>query len=596
MAVSGQMVALEEARRLVAHTLLVREEAEIVLSLLKDAETGQRGFLITGDPKYLEPYDGALDLLPVHIRQLRSLTEDNPVQKANLDRLDTLITAKLQELETTIGIRRRQGLPAVLPIVSSNVGKRTMDTIRALMATVRQEEDRLYDERTSRLAREARLARVLEVVGFVFALGLVTVATALLVRASRQREEEQATRRVSEALAAASVESEERLRVTVESIGDAVIATDEVGYVTLMNPVAQAMTGWTEASARGRALEEIFIIVDETSRRPVENPTTKVLREGKIVAMANHTVLIARDGREIQIDDSAAPIRAADGRLQGVVLVFRGVTEQRMRERERAALLDHEQAARREAEAASRAKDEFLAILSHELRTLLNAIFGWVRMLRRGDLEPVAATRAIEVIERNTREHVQLIEALLDMSRVITGKLMLEMRAMDLRAVAEAAVDTVSAAAAANGVRLETHYASAPASVFGDPERLQQVVWNLLTNAVKFTPPNGRIDVWLEGTESEVELRIVDTGRGIAAELLPNVFDRFRQGDASLTRTEPGLGIGLALVRHLVEMHGGTVRADSEGDGRGATFTVRLPRRTTGSPPAPFARGPGDLG
>ena len=200
-----QMVALEEARRLVAHTLLVREEAEIVLSLLKDAETGQRGFLITGDPKYLEPYDGALDLLPVHIRQLRSLTEDNPVQKANLDRLDTLITAKLQELETTIGIRRRQGLPAVLPIVSSNVGKRTMDTIRALMATVRQEEDRLYDERTSRLAREARLARVLEVVGFVFALGLVTVATALLVRASRQREEEQATRRVSEEIGRAHV-------------------------------------------------------------------------------------------------------------------------------------------------------------------------------------------------------------------------------------------------------------------------------------------------------------------------------------------------------------------------------------------------------
>jgi PAS domain S-box-containing protein len=575
-----QMLRLQDARDLTTHTLLVREEIEILFSLIKDAETGQRGFLLTGDPKYLEPYEAATRLVLVHTTRLRELTADNAAQQAQLVRLDGLVGAKLSELATTLRAARTEGFPTASRIVRTDVGIRLMDDIRTLLAAMRDEESRLYAERERRMDQAARTATTGNIAGLVVAFALVLGATLLTVRAIRHRDREHALRQTSEAMAAASQASEARLRTTLESIGDGVITTDDAGRVTLMNPVAQALTGWTDAGARGRPIEDVFAIINEATRQPVENPVTKVRREGNIVGLANHTILISRDGREIPIADSAAPIKVAGGRVQGVVVVFRDVTSQYELERQRTSVLQIEQAARQEAEAANRAKDEFVATLSHELRTPLSSIFGWTRMLQSGALDATAAHRAVEVIERNARTQMQLIDDLLDTSRMVAGKLRLELHAVDLGGVVNAAVDTIRPAAQAKGVGIEVHVSEPPVIVAGDPDRLQQVVWNLLSNAIRFTPAGGHVDVWLEAHQGQQQIRVVDTGSGIKPEFLPHVFERFRQADASSSRTYSGLGIGLALVRHLVELHGGAVVAQSEGEGRGATFCVRLPRRS----------------
>jgi CheY-like chemotaxis protein len=240
-------------------------------------------------------------------------------------------------------------------------------------------------------------------------------------------------------------------------------------------------------------------------------------------------------------------------------------------------LLEKEQRARAAAEAASRAKDEFLAVLSHELRTPLNAVYGWARMLRAGEIEGEAVPRALDVIMRNANAQVQLIDDMLDVSRIVTGKMRLDVRAVDLKAVVEAALDAVRPAAEAKGLRLQPVLDPQAFGITGDPDRLQQVVWNLLINAVKFTPRGGRIQVHLERVSSLVEITVSDTGQGIPPDVLPHVFERFQQGDSTSTRRHTGLGLGLALVRHLVELHGGSVEASSAGEGQGATFVVKLP-------------------
>jgi len=393
---------------------------------------------------------------------------------------------------------------------------------------------------------------------------------------ARIRERDQALL-AERAARAASEKDEARLSVTLRSIGDAVITTDPAGHVTMLNPVAQALTGWNEAAATGKPIETVFHIVQEETRRRLESPVSKVFREGRVVGLANHTLLIARDGRETPIEDSAAPIRAADGTLIGIVLVFRDASERREAERRIQTLLDREQEARRAAETVSRSKDEFVATVSHELRTPLNAIFGWVRLLRSGSLNPAQHAHALEVVERNTRAQAQLIEDLLDMSRVVTGHLRLDMRKTDLPAVVQSAVDAVRPAAEARELTISLDLDPLVRPISADPDRLQQIIWNLLTNSVKFTEKGGRIDVSLKTDGSDAVLRVKDTGIGISPDLLPHVFERFRQGVSSPSRVHGGLGIGLALVRHIAEMHGGSVIAESEGEGKGATFTLRIP-------------------
>jgi signal transduction histidine kinase/CheY-like chemotaxis protein len=230
-----------------------------------------------------------------------------------------------------------------------------------------------------------------------------------------------------------------------------------------------------------------------------------------------------------------------------------------------------------EAEAANRAKDEFLATLSHELRTPLTAILGWARLLRTGNLPEGTVGGALETIERNAKAQSQLIDELLDVSRIVTGKLRLDTRPVEIGRVIEAAVESVRPAARARNIRLEVELAPLGDPLLGDAGRLQQVAWNLLSNAVKFTPEGGRVGVLLRRAGRHAEVRVEDTGQGIDADFLPHIFDRFRQADGSTTRRHGGLGLGLAIARHLVELHGGAISADSEGEGRGASFTVRLP-------------------
>jgi len=234
----------------------------------------------------------------------------------------------------------------------------------------------------------------------------------------------------------------------------------------------------------------------------------------------------------------------------------------------------------REAEETSRLKDEFLATVSHELRTPLTPILAWVSQLRRRQLDPARTARALEAIERSARVQARLIDDLLEVSRIIGGKLRLDLRPMRLASVTEAASEAMRPAAAAKNIRVVTSLDPRIELIWGDPERLQQVMWNLLSNAIKFTPEGGRVDVGLErGVDSHLELTVRDTGRGIAPEFLPHLFERFRQADASSTRALGGLGLGLAIVRHLVELHGGTVEAESAGEGKGTTVRVRMPFR-----------------
>jgi signal transduction histidine kinase/ActR/RegA family two-component response regulator len=249
--------------------------------------------------------------------------------------------------------------------------------------------------------------------------------------------------------------------------------------------------------------------------------------------------------------------------------------EAQVRERER--LLVREQIARAEAENASHLKDEFLATVSHELRTPLTAIIGWTHMLRSDGLDKAAKTRALQVIERNAKALAQLVEDILDVSRVITGKLRLNVEAVDAAAVINAAIDSVQLAAETKGIQLGVTLDPSARHIAGDASRLQQVVWNLLSNAIKFSPSGGRVEVRLERADSGVQISVSDTGDGISPAFLPYIFDRFRQADGTSTRRHGGLGLGLSIVRHLVELHGGTVHAESAGEGCGATFTIHLP-------------------
>ena len=255
----------------------------------------------------------------------------------------------------------------------------------------------------------------------------------------------------------------------------------------------------------------------------------------------------------------------------------REIAERVRVERERAELLEREQAARAAAEAANRAKDEFLAMVSHELRTPLTSMMGWVELLQLGMLDEAGRAHALKVITKSAQAQAQLIADLLDISRITSGRLRLDVRPVELAPLIEAAIDVVRPAAEAKSLALRTEFDAPISEVSGDPDRLQQIIWNLLANAVKFTPDGGAVTVRLARAGAHAEITVADNGAGIAPDFLPHVFERFRQGDATTTRQHGGLGLGLAIVRHLAELHGGTVTAESAGEGQGATFRLRLP-------------------
>ncbi|HEX8474164.1 MAG TPA: ATP-binding protein [Pyrinomonadaceae bacterium] len=312
----------------------------------------------------------------------------------------------------------------------------------------------------------------------------------------------------------------------------------------------------------------LVVLTGGASNTPANLGTLKVLGE------AGNMTLIERPTRVITLVSAVqSAMRARRRQYQ----VREHLAEEERARRERARLLEEAVEARQQAEAANRAKDVFLATLSHELRTPLTAVLGWARMLRSMNMDKETAEHGLQVIERNAESQNQLIQDLLDVSRIIMGKLSLETKPVKLIPIIEAAVDSVQQAVDAKAIELDVQFSTETDLVTGDPDRLQQVVWNLLSNAIKFTPKGGSVGVRLELRGSDVQIRVSDNGEGISPEFLPHVFERFRQADGSTTRVHGGLGLGLAVVRHLVEQHGGTVAAESEGEQRGATFTVKLP-------------------
>lgn len=339
--------------------------------------------------------------------------------------------------------------------------------------------------------------------------------------------------------------------------------------------------------------------------QPDELPMQVAAKQGIEVRNAE-LQLVRPDGTTFYLLGSATPLFNDQGRVRGSVAVFMDITERKQAEAEREELLKREQVAREQAETANRVKDEFLAVLSHELRTPLNPILGWIKLLRAGKLDAQKSATALETIERNAKLQTQLIEDLLDISRILQGKLTLTVSPVDLKGTIEAATETVRLAAEAKKIQICGQLSPLPGQVMGDANRLQQVIWNLLSNAVKFTPVGGRVDIQLQGIEPSAgwvqpwpqaeagsryaQIQVSDTGKGIAPDFLPYVFDTFRQADGTTTRQFGGLGLGLAIVRRIVELHGGTVVADSPGEGGGATFTVWLPlslsTRGTRPPPA----------
>jgi PAS domain S-box-containing protein len=363
-------------------------------------------------------------------------------------------------------------------------------------------------------------------------------------------------------------EQTELLRVTLSSIGDAVIATDAAGRVTFTNGVAEHLTGWTHAQASGRALEEVFRIVNEETRAPVESPVARVLRLGKVVGLANHTLLVARDGAVRPIDDSGAPIRDASGKILGVILVFRDVTERRSFERERVA--------------ADRRKDEFLAMLAHELRNPL-AVFGSgvqaIRMAQRQGMKnsEEELVGLAEAMERQVAQLARLVDDLLDVARISTGKIALRKARVDLETVIRRAVEMLQPMIAARDADVVLTLAPGPLAVEADGARLAQVFGNLLANALKFSEPGARIELSSAEESGHAVVRVVDRGIGIPAEMLPSIFELFVQADTGPARERGGLGVGLTVAKIITALHGGSVEARSEGPGRGAEFRVRLP-------------------
>jgi PAS domain S-box-containing protein len=366
-------------------------------------------------------------------------------------------------------------------------------------------------------------------------------------------------------------DAQSHLAAIVDSADDAIVSKDLDGTILSWNRGAERIFGWTAEEAVGR---HITMIIPE-ERRAEETDILDRIRRGETVDHME-TVRVARDGRRLDISLTVSPVKDASGRIVGASKIARNITESRRLQAEREQLL-------LQAEASNRAKDHLLATVSHELRTPLNSILGYARLLEADTLDEAGRRHAVEVIIRSATTQGQLVDDLLDLSRVVTGRLQLTFEKCDLASVVEGAIDIVRPAADAKGIALATDLVRDIAPIVGAPDRLRQVVWNLAINAIKFTPAGGRVEVAVRRDETHAVVAVSDNGVGIAADALPHVFELFHQEDGSTTRAHGGLGLGLALVKSLVDMHGGFVSARSDGKGRGASFTVHLPLATLGS-------------
>ncbi len=569
-----------DTSQLVAHTHEVIETLEQVLSELTDAETGQRGYLLTGEERYLEPYHVTLDVVDRTVRSLRRLTADNPEQHRRLAKLEPLIAQRLVELQETIDVRRRAGLAAALQIVRTDRGKQIMDNVRTVVQDMVTVERALLKERTQQAEASASTTLSDIFYGDVLAFVLVALSGYFISRdLTKRRQAEQAlaalnTRlelRVEERTQALQQSEEaeraqrEFFQVTLASIGDAVIVTDPYGEITFLNRVAEVVTGWTTANAAAKPLSEVFHIVNEETRQPVDNPIEIVLRTGGVAGLANHTVLLSRTGSACPIDDSAAPIRDAQGRLLGVILVFRDVSERRRTEKERDCLLTELQQANEEFQ-------QFANIVSHDLNEPLRTIGSFAQLLAQetqGKLD-ASANESMAFITDAAQRMQQMLTDLLAYTRVGQTP---EFQAVDTEALLMQVIEALQLRIAECGGTIT--YEPLP-TVSGDATRLGLVFQNLIGNALKFcgeTPP--RIHVSAQQVYGYWQFAVRDNGIGIDPKQAERIFQVFQRLH---TRSQsPGTGIGLAICKKIIEQHGGRIWVESH-PGEGSIFYFTMPQ------------------
>ena len=577
--ITASLENVHSSNAAVTHTYKVKIALEKLVKIADDAETGQRGFVITGDTNYLQPYNQARATIAANAEQVRTLTADNPAQQEDLQQLTALTEKKLEELGRVIDERRVSGLAAAQRIVANNTGKHTMDDMRAVLARMEAREDSLMD---SRVADADRSYRTVQTLGFATTGIALLVVIALFIGTRRMGKERDRLQ-----------QSEERFRHAIESAPAAMVIIDQNGTIRQVNTLLEDIFGYARGEILGQSIERL---VPERFRGIHPRHRTNFFADSRPRRMGAGRDLFAlhRDGTEIPVEIGLSPISTSDG-----MFVIAAVTD--ITERKRAS--EREQEAKRDAEKANRVKDEFLAVLSHELRTPLSAIMSWAEVLESGPaLEAELRQEATQGILRGVQLETHLIDSLLDLSRIMSEKLNLEMERLDVRPVVQAAVDIVRPGITSKKLRLDVRMPDVPLILTGDPTRLQQIVWNLLTNAAKFTPAGGKIEIVLEQRDastddrSYAQLRVTDSGSGIPANFLPHIFDRFAQEKMG-GPGHRGLGLGLAIVRELVLAHGGTIRADSAGPGQGSTFIVRLPLAMDAVPtlPSPAAVSPAEF-
>jgi PAS domain S-box-containing protein len=544
----------------VAHSKEVLLGLSQTESLMEDAETSQRGFLYTGDPKYLEPYNRAVNQVKPNLEKLAQLTADNPRQQKRISELRNFAQAKLEELAQTISLYRSGKPDQAKALVLSDAGLFLMNDIRKLIDEMGQEEASLEASRFVVYQKSIRMTvRSIYLTSFIAALGLIFLAYYIL------REMELRERHARQIL-----EREEWFRVTLTSLGDAVIATDEQGKVTFLNPLAEQLTGRNLEQSKGRPIQEVFPIFNESTHHVVENPIKKVMELGRIVGLANHTVLQNTDGTFIPIEDSAAPIRDAQHKLIGVVLVFRDATFERK----------SQEVLRKTEKLAAAAR--LAATVAHEINNPLEAI---------GNL--IYITRGMPDLPIEAAEHLALAEHEVDRISHITRQTLGFYRESNVpgRVEIPALVDSVlriySNKFKTKNITIQREFGDCP-PIQGLAGELKQAVSNLISNAADAVSENGTIRVKLECVESPdgqlVQVLIEDDGPGIGAEHRDRIFEPF-----FTTKKDVGTGLGLWVTKEIVDRHGGTIEVRSREDKRssGTVFNVLLPGATeppNGSP------------
>jgi len=533
----------------VIHTKQILFEAEQTESLLKDAETGQRGYLYTGDPTYLAPYSSAVARIEPHIDNLGRLTADNPRQQERIVRLRDLAHRKLNELARTISLYQSGKIDEARAVVLSHVGKSYMDEIRRVIAQMEQEESSLEAGRTATYQKSQRITIAsIYLASPLAAFGLVLLAYYIL-REIRLREKHAEEIRARE----------EWFRVTLVGIGDAVIATDRHGNVIFLNPVAETLTGTSLKKAKGQSIDEVFPIFNEVTHLPAEDPVKKVVELGCAVGLANHTVLMNRDGTLIPIEDSAAPIVDDRKQLIGVVLVFRDATKERKAQ----------EVLRKTEKLASAAR--LAASVAHELNNPLEAMTNLIYLANNAPETPPSIAHHLTQAEEELKRMAHITQQTLGFYRESSMP-----GPIELPQIIESVLTIYSNKITSKNITVETDFGECP-PMHGVAGEFKHVMSNLISNAADAVGKDGTIAVkirCIDGAESAiVQLVVEDDGPGIAAENADRIFEPF-----FTTKKDVGTGLGLWVTKEILERHGGSIHLHPRGDGgRGAAFIILLP-------------------